>query len=416
MELREILRPDATVPALLEGYAWLPDLLRRSGGAPVRTRLMGRPAIALHGLDAVPFFYDEQHIARRSALPGPVLDTLFGRGAVHTLDGPAHRARKALFVSLLKDATGVDALAGQAVKEWDAAAAEWAHRPRIELFTEASVLITRSVCDWAGVPRGEDDGRATARDLVAMVDGFATAGPRHWRARKARTRQEERLSALIEEIRRSGTEDSGSALHAVALHRDDDDELLDPHTAAVEVLNIIRPTAAVAWFMAFAAHAMHRWPRQRELLREGGPEYAEAFAHEVRRFYPFAPFLGGVAVRDLEWRGERIAEGTLVLLDVYGHHHDPALWPDPYVFEPARFADGGPVGADLLVPQGGGDTETGHRCPGEDITVALLKALVPQLARLEHGVPPQDLSIPLRRIPTRPVDGFLLAPRPPVAG
>ncbi|QIP88153.1 cytochrome P450 [Streptomyces sp. Tu 2975] len=416
MELREILRPDATLPALLEGYAWLPDLVRRNGGAPVRTRLLGRPAIALHGLDAVPFFYDERNIARRSALPGPVLDTLFGRGAVHTLDGPAHRARKALFVSLLKDATGVDTLAGQAVKEWDAAAAEWAHRPRIELFTETSVLITRAVCDWAGVPRGEDDGRATARDLVAMVDGFATTGPRHWRARKARTRQEERLRALIEEIRRGGPEDSGSALHAVALHRDDDDELLDPRTAAVEVLNIIRPTAAVAWFMAFAAHALHRWPRQRELLREGGPAYAEAFAHEVRRFYPFAPFLGGVAVRDLEWRGERIAEGTLVLLDVYGHHHDPALWPHPYVFEPARFADGAPVGADLLIPQGGGDTAMGHRCPGEDITVALLKALVPQLARLEHGVPPQDLSIPLRRIPTRPVDGFLLAPPPPVVG
>ncbi|MFE6487177.1 hypothetical protein ACFVGN_30175 [Streptomyces sp. NPDC057757] len=30
-------------------------------------------------------------------MPAPLLDTLFGRGAVHTLDGEEHRVRKALF-------------------------------------------------------------------------------------------------------------------------------------------------------------------------------------------------------------------------------------------------------------------------------------------------------------------------------
>jgi fatty-acid peroxygenase len=416
MELREMLRPDATLPALAQGYAWLPDLRRRSGDGPVvRTRLMGRPAVVLHGPEAVRFFYDEEHVRRRSALPGPVLDTLFGRGAVHTLDGQRHRARKALFVSLLKDPASVDDLAERAGARWDEAAAQWAHEPRTELFTEAGVVITRAVCDWAGVPY-EDDGRATARDLVAMVDGFATAGPRHLRARRARARQEQRLGALVEHIRSDGPVPADSALHAVAVHRDADGGLLDPHTAAVEVLNVIRPTAAVSWYVTFAAHALHRWPHHRELLRTGGPRYAEAFAHELRRFYPFVPFLGGLAAKDLRWRDERIDEDTLVLLDVYGHHHDPDLWPDPYVFDPARFEDGGPAGSELLIPQGGGDAATGHRCPGEDITVALLRVLSVRLARLDYGVPPQDLSIPLSRTPTRPADGFLLAPQPPTAG
>jgi fatty-acid peroxygenase len=139
---------------------------------------MGRPAVVLHGPEAVRFFYDEDHVRRRSALPGPVLDTLFGRGAVHPLDGQRHRARKALFVSLLKDPASVDDLAERGGARWDEAAAQWAHEPRIELFTEAGVVITRAACDWAGMPY-EDDGRATARDLAAMVDGFATAGPRH---------------------------------------------------------------------------------------------------------------------------------------------------------------------------------------------------------------------------------------------
>lgn len=77
----------------------------------------------------------------------------------------------------------------------------------------------------------------------------------------------------------------------------------------MELLNVVRPTAAVAWFVAFSAHALHRWPGNREPLASGDIAHAAAFAHEVRRFYPFAPFLGGRAVTDLTWRGEHIPAG-----------------------------------------------------------------------------------------------------------
>lgn len=46
---------DNTLPLLLRGYAWLPDRRRRSGGAPVETRLLGKRVIALHGPAAVRF-------------------------------------------------------------------------------------------------------------------------------------------------------------------------------------------------------------------------------------------------------------------------------------------------------------------------------------------------------------------------
>ncbi|MYS06320.1 cytochrome P450, partial [Streptomyces sp. SID6041] len=89
---------DSTLALLARGYAWAPDLRRRHGNAAaVPIRLMGRPAVLLHGPEAVEFFYDERHVLRHDALPGPVLDTLFGRGAVHTLDGETHRVRKELF-------------------------------------------------------------------------------------------------------------------------------------------------------------------------------------------------------------------------------------------------------------------------------------------------------------------------------
>lgn len=413
---------DNTLPLLGQGYAWLPDLTRRRGPGAVRTRLLGKPAIALRGPAAVGFFYDEDHVRRRTALPEPILATLFGKGAVHTLDGAEHRQRKALFMTVLKDTAGVAGLARHVADEWERSCKEWADHPQVTLFDEVSVLITRAVCAWAGVPLPEhpdDESRRTAQDLVAMVDGFATAGPRHWKARLARRRQEGRLARLIEDVRSAGgeaTQGTGdqaageptSVVAAVAFHRDADGELLTPRTAAVELLNILRPTVAVTWFTVFGAHALHRHPELRKRLAAQDEDYARAFAHEVRRFYPFAPFVAGLAPDDIEWHGEPIAEGTMVLLDLYGQNHDPELWDAPYTFDPERFTGREP-GRDELVPQGGGEASQGHRCPGEDVTLAVLSTLLPRLARLDHDVPEQDLRIPLNRVPTKPRSGFVIS-------
>ncbi|WP_425576272.1 cytochrome P450 [Streptomyces glaucosporus] len=399
---------DSTPSLLAQGYAWLPDRVRRAAEPFVRARLAGRHAVALRGPEAVRFLYDERHVRRHRALPEPVKSTLFGHGAVHTLDGQAHRVRKAMFLSLLTDPGRVAALTDRTAEAWDEAVERWERQPRVVLFDEASRVIARGVCRWAGVPLDDAGAEPVARDLVAMVDGFATPGPRHWRARAARRRREAWLARLVEGVR-DGSADvpAGSAVEAVASHRDVDGEVLDPRTAAVELLNILRPTTAVCWFVAFAAHALHRWPGNRARLRDDDGAYAEAFVHEVRRFYPFAPFIGGRAVTDLTWRGEAVPSGALVLLDLYGQNHDPDLWKEPYAFDPRRFLDR-PPGRDELVPQGGGDRALNHRCPGEDVTVSLLKALSTRLARLEYEVPAQDLSIPLRRVPARPRSGVVL--------
>ncbi|MEV0720914.1 cytochrome P450 [Asanoa sp. NPDC050611] len=399
---------DSSAALLLKGYAWLPDARRHSPDGVVETRLTGRPAFGISGPAAARFFYDERHVRRAGAIPGFVQSTLFGHGAVHTLDGLAHRHRKAMFLALFTTDRIAD-LVGHTGAAWDAAALGWRGRP-ISLFESSARVLAEGVARWVGLP--PDD--AIGPDCVAMVDGFATAGPRHWRARIARRRQESRLADGIAELRSVGrpAEPSGTAVEVVAHHRDDDGRLLTPRTAAVELLNVVRPTIAVSWFVAFSAHALHRWPEHRDRLRAGGPAFAEAFAHEVRRFYPFAPFVGGLAPDDVEFAGHRIPRGAMVLLDLYGQNHDPALWKDPYWFDPDRFL--GPDAAPdpyTLVPQGGGDPATGHRCPGEPNTVALLSDLAVRLARLEYDVPPQNLDIPLDRIPTRPRDGMLVSCR-----
>jgi fatty-acid peroxygenase len=329
---------------------------------------------------------------------------------VHTLDGELHRLRKAMFVALLMREDGIAALVRQAALAWDAAADGWRGR-RIVLLDESAEVVAGAVARWAGIAVADDEVRGLARDLVAMVDGFATGGPRHWRARRARGRREAWLAQLVEEVRAGRpVVPAGSAVDVVARHTDAGGEQLDPRVAAVELLNIIRPTTAVAWFVAFSGHALIRWPQYREQLASGDPAFAEAWAHEVRRYYPFAPFIGGRAPRETEYDGERIPENSMVLLDLYGQNHDAELWPEPYEFRPERFL-GRDIGAFELVPQGGGDPRTTHRCPGEQLTVALLSALAVRLARLRFDVPEQDLAIRLHRIPARPAGGVLLVVR-----
>jgi fatty-acid peroxygenase len=397
-----------------KGYGWLPDARRARARGTVAVRLGGLPATGIVGPDAARFLYDEDHVHRAHAIPEPVQGTLFGKGAVHTLDGDLHRVRKAMFVALLMkdghDGGGATGLVEQAAQAWDDAAKGWAGR-EIVLFEEAARVLAGAVTRWAGVPLPDDEVPPLAADLTAMVDGFATGGPRHWRARRARGRRERWLAGLVDDVRAGHhTVPAGSAVDVVVHHRDADGELLDAHTAAVELLNIIRPTTAVAWFVAYSGHALIRWPQHRDRLASGDAAFAEAWAHEVRRFYPFAPFIGGRAPQALEWDGERIPKHSMVLLDLWGTDHDPELWPEPYAFRPERFLDR-EIGAFEFVPQGGGDPRTNHRCPGEQVTVGLLATLAGKLARLDAEAPEQDLRISLRRIPARPASGVRLRVR-----
>jgi hypothetical protein len=80
---------------------------------------------------------------------------------------------------------------------------------------------------------------------------------------------------------------------AIARHRDADGRPLDESVAAIELLNLLRPMVATARFVAFAALALHRYPETRDPVRAGDAEHATAFVHEVRRFYPFFPAIGG---------------------------------------------------------------------------------------------------------------------------
>src|SRR3546814_10231988 len=64
-----------------------------------------------------------------------------------------------------------------------------------------------------------------------------------------------------------------------------------------------RPTVAIARYVIFAALALHRRPDCRERLIAGSDAEREAFVQEVRRFFPFFPFVGGRVREGFDWRG-----------------------------------------------------------------------------------------------------------------
>lgn len=400
---------DDSLALLTQGYAFLPNRRRREGRSSFRFGLMGKDALAGIGPDWARQVYDDRLVERSTALPGPVRDTLVGDGAVHTLDGAAHRHRKQFFLRSL-DGAGVTSLAQEVLRSWDAAQERWQRADRIVLFDEGAEVLLDAAWRWAGLP-ADARSETTASDMVAMVDAFGAVGPRNLRGRRARSRQEGALSAVVEDVRAGRrTAPAGSVLDAAAWLRHPDGSLVDAEVAAVEILNLVRPTVATTWFLAYAAHSLARCPDLRDALASEDPVLVRSFAHEVRRFYPFAPFIGGTVVQTSEWEGLVARPGDMVLLDIWGHNHAAELWEEPYTFDPRRF-DGVAVDPWTLVPQGAGTVERGHRCPGESGVELVLEVLVPRLAALDHTVPEQDDRIPLTRVPTRPRSGMVLQVR-----
>lgn len=100
---------------------------------------------------------------------------------------------------------------------------------------------------------------------------------------------------VIEDVRSGKLQTpEGSALYEMAFHTELDGNRLDSHMAAVELINVLRPIAAISYFITFSALALHDYPEYRGKLRSRDDQEAERFAHEVRRYYPFAPFLGAI--------------------------------------------------------------------------------------------------------------------------
>lgn len=391
-----------------EGYLFIKNRIDQYQSNLFEAHLLGEEVICMSGEEASKIFYDTERFQRKGAAPKRIQKTLFGMNAIQTMDGDAHIHRKLLFMSLMSP-THQKRIAKLTMEKWQASIDKWKSAKEIILFDEANNILCWAACHWAGVPLPESAVKDRAEDFSAMVDAFGAVGPRHWKGRRARSRAEEWISGVIEDVRAGKLKaEEGSALYAMAFHKELHGGQLDVQMAAVELINILRPIVAISTFITFTALALYKHPEYKEKLLTGNSNNLEMFVQEVRRYYPFTPFLGARVRKDFIWNECEFKEGMLVLLDIYGTNHDSRIWKNPYEFLPERFKNRKDNLFDFI-PQGGGDPAKGHRCPGEDITVEIMKTTLDFLVnKIEFEVPYQDLSYDMSKIPTLPKSGFVM--------
>ncbi|NNG58797.1 cytochrome P450 [Sphingomonas paucimobilis] len=398
---------DETLALLADPYRFISSQCQRLGANAFETRVLLKKTTCLKGAKAAEIFYDATRFKREGAMPTAIQKTLLGQGGVQGLDGETHRHRKQMFMSLMTPER-VRALARLFEAEWRGAVPGWTRKGEIVFYDELHEPLARAVCAWAGVPLSDDEASNRAGELRALFDAAGSASPRHLWSRLARRRVDTWAARIIEDIR-AGSVGPGpeTAAYAVAWHRDRNGSLLSPHVAAVELVNVLRPTVAIAVYITFVAHALQTCSGVRAALAQQ-PDYAELFVQEVRRFYPFFPAVVARARRDFEWEGMTVPEGRQAMLDLYGSTHDAAIWADPEKFRPERFRAWNEDSFNFI-PQGGGDHYLGHRCPGEWIVLAIMKVAAHLLVNaMRYDVPDQDLSIDFARLPALPKSGFVM--------
>jgi fatty-acid peroxygenase len=387
---------------LRHGYDAVESLRTETGaGDWFLARMLGRRALVLHGEEGVRAFYDPGLVTRKGAIPAPLRLLLFGRGAVHGLDGPAHRARKQMHLDLV-ERTSVARLVEEVTRRLEATMNGWQHRGSVSLFEELTRVYGTSVISWAGIDVDEAEARTVVRDLATVVDAFGVRGTSHVRGYAARIRVNRWARRMVREVRRGARSAEGTVLGRVAANRS-----LSDGVAGVELLNILRPTVAVAYFGVFLVLGLDERPDWRPRLAAGDADDLRAFGHEVRRYYPFVPLLTGRLAREFRWGDQVVQPRGFMVLDVIGTNRDPARWPRPATFDPDRFVGREP-NAFEYVPHGGGDPARGHRCPGEPLAVGILEVTARELARIDYAVDEESLDVPRRRVPSLPAGGVRL--------
>ncbi|MDY0410288.1 cytochrome P450 [Paracerasibacillus soli] len=260
-----------------------------------------------------------------------------------------------------------------------------------------------------GVPLAKHEVNMRSQQLASLFKSAAAVGPRHWRGRRSRNQLEMWLVTMVEQIRNHQLiVDEEKPLYHIVWHKDLDGNLLNPRVAAVEVINLLRPIVAISVYITFSAHALYHFPREEENVSSGEEGYMELFVQEVRRFYPFFPYAVARVREDFLWSGHDFKKGNLVLLDIYGTNRHPDLWLRPNEFDPSRF-ENWQGGLFDLIPQGGGNFIKDHRCPGEWLTIEVMKVSLNMLVnKMDYKVPKQNLQYSLVKIPSIPKSGFIM--------
>jgi cytochrome P450 len=177
--------------------------------------------------------------------------------------------------------------------------------------------------------------------------------------------------------------------HPVTGERLTDRELLDQ-----VVTFLVAGSETTASTLAFVFHLLGAFPEVEkrvhtevdEVLGDRGPTYQDLSAlpytrnviTEALRLYPPSWMAMRVAAEDVELGGLQVRSGAMVLYSAYAMHRNPAMFPDPEVFDPGRWEPerARQVARGAMLPFGAGS----HRCIGDVLALTETTLIVAAVA------------------------------------
>ena len=369
----------STYRVLTSPQAWMDRWLERYGDPVTIPTINGTVVMTAEpALAKWIFAHDPNDFAQFGT---DAIGPLLGERSLLTVDGAAHKRDRKLMMPPFHGArmrSYGDAMAGAARRHLARATREGRVRTQ-DVAQEISLdVIVRTVF---GV--GEDL-VATFTDATlkvvnaagplaffvpALQRGLGPLSP-YAKAKQYLARLDELLQAQIERVRRDGGGDDILSM-LVAARYDDGTPMDDAHIRDELRTLLVAGHETTALTIAWAIDAVHRYPsvlaQAREELDAGEASpvadaklpYLDGITKETLRRWPVLPEVMRVLKRPLTFAGETVPAGHALGVAIVNIHHRPDLYPDPFTFDPMRFANR-KYGPHEYLPFGGGH----RRCLG----------------------------------------------------
>ncbi|MEV0251474.1 cytochrome P450 [Nocardia sp. NPDC050712] len=222
-----------------------------------------------------------------------------------------------------------------------------------------------------GVPAADQPGmRSAIGDITLALEPIgdpAVLAP----GDAAMSRLAEYFHALLARLRAEPGPDMTSAWIKAA---DESGDVTDEDLVANLMLLLVAATEAPQDLLSNTVRLALEHPHLHDRLR-ADPEFVAGFLEESYRFDPAVQVLNRVAATDFEFFGRAVTAGTPLTLLIAAANRDPARFPDPLVFDPAR-AENQP----LTMSAGS------HYCLGAALARMSVTAVLPELLRRFPGM------------------------------
>jgi cytochrome P450 len=230
---------------------------------------------------------------------------------------------------------------------------------------------------------------------VAHTDELLAAEIAERRADPGLDSREDILSMLV-----SATFDDGSRMSDSELR----DQLLTLLLAGHETT-----ATALAWTFDLLLHTPPALERLLTELEGDDVAYLDAVIDESLRVRPVVPMTGRLLREPAVLGGYELPTDSVVFAAIYMLHTNPAVYPDPFAFQPERFLDQGPE-TYSWIPFGGGT----RRCIGAAFAELELRVVLREVLRSVRLVAadPRPQRMVRRNVTLTPADGTRVIAEP----